>query len=339
LISTPIIWFDQGVANSEELRPEEIVELFAERFPDHEGLDILRDGWHGTWPVWARHGLFAPIDGWPQCSVHHGRGRGAGTETKYFPEPTLTRLDYILFCLNHMLSVEQVLLALEEKIPRLRLGLCRGIWTFKVTLTKPLLLLVDPGRPPELSPDLVHQALWQWNTETQHAWEKLQARGLDASRAFEYHRDARYHAPVGSYIEPPVTAHAYLADWLSLSPEEAMDVVQAIRNLLTTKAGVEISSRQQNLLKNHAHPDYKIEIRQHGEAHLPKEKAPPAIYEVDVDPSLTPMTLLQQATAHALEITRLGRDEWVRKCRNFVDCKGLFPADDPRRELCDKCMR
>jgi len=273
--------------------------------------------------------LFADIDGWPSCTLRQGKGKGLGSEKAlYLPEPTLGRLDHTLVLIRDGRTAEEIKIMFGAKIPQTRrYGFWTSPWNFKVSLTRPLLLLLRSKQPHTLNPEEVYDELWGWNAAVQGAWHDIAATGLDPAKEFDTHRWARYHMPLGLWIKPPVSPEWYMSDWLSLGEQGARDVVEAIRSAITKQRALE-------LLERHAEAGYRVEVEPLG----PKRNTtnPPRLYRLGVDPDVA-MSLLKQVTAHALLIAS-EPERWILKCAHD-GCDGFLFPDHPKKVSCLRHQR
>ncbi len=332
LISTPIFGLNLIMSDTIGLTPEQIIQRFEKEYPDHESLDILRTDWPERWQDWVKKGLFADIDGWPSCTLRQGKGKGLGSEKAlYVPEPTLQRLGYILACVQAGLATELIGIALKQKIPKLRLRFCRSPWNFMVSLTRPLLLVLDSERPWSLNAGAVHRELWEWTPAVQAAWHALETDGLDPAKEFDTHRSTRYDLPLGMWIEPPPSPEWYVADWLALGEQGARDIMGVIRSIITSPHDAPGAVAR---LEKHAQAGYEIEV----ESFSPQGRIhnPPTLYRFDVEPD-GGMTLLKQVTAHALLIAS-EPERWILKCAHD-GCDGFLFPDHPKKKFCLRHQR
>ena len=331
MISTSIFGLNMIMSDTSGLAPEQIIKLFEERYSDHDGLNILRTVLPDTWKDWVKKGLFADIEGWDSCTIRLGRGKGLGSEkASYLPEATLVRLDYILECTQEGLTAEQIRIALTQKILKLGLHECITPWNFKVSLTRPLLLVLGSEKPWALEASAVHQELWAWNPATQAAWRASEQAGRDPAKDL-LNRRARYHLPLGLWIEPPRSPEWFIDEWLALGEQGVREITDAIRRVVT---GSRVPESSRRILEQHAQKDYKIEVK----SFSPTRTAgnPPTLYQFAVTPDRD-LTLLKQVTAHALQIGR-EPEQWVRKCARR-ECDRLLFLDDPRRKFCGAHQR
>lgn len=257
--------------------------------------------------TWKSEGLFGAVGDQPRTVKVLGEGYGKGSHTRY-SRKAIARLDYVATGAAAGLGPKRIKAALGAGIPREDLGICADLQTWRYALTLPLVLLLN-GQVKDQDTErrrLLFDRIWRWTPASEKAYARLRTASPAVSRdelddQFERAHRARDAFPLSLLLFPPWDAKScdYFAGVADAGP-----LLDAMRRIVSDPPSA--PPADYDLVEQRALKEYRVTITASGDKHV--------VYTGEIDEPRRPMTMLEQAASHLLNIGD-EIDRWVRICR------------------------